>query len=325
VRGHPLKKLMVISAIVFVAMTVSYAASGGYHLIEKIDVGGQGGWDLLTVDDAGRRVFISHETQVEVIDLQSKKAIATIPNTPGVHGIALAPEEGRGFVTNGRASTVTIFDLKTLAAIAQAPTGTKPDAIVYDPSTHRVFALNGGSNSATAIDAASGKVAGTVTLGGAPEFAVADGTGNIFVNVEDKNEVLRLDGRELNVKNRWSLAPCQTPTSMAIDRKNHRLFIGCRSHVMAVVNAESGKVIATLPIGDHVDASAFDPETGLIFNSTGEGTVDVFHEDSPDKYSAVERIPTHAGSKTMALDSKTHQILVPSNESGRFEILLFGN
>jgi len=320
-----LKKLMVISAIVFVAMTVSYAASGGYHLIEKIDVGGQGGWDLLTVDDAGRRVFISHETQVEVIDLQSKKAIATIPNTPGVHGIALAPEEGRGFVTNGRASTVTIFDLKTLAAIAQAPTGTKPDAIVYDPSTHRVFALNGGSNSATVIDAASGKVAGTVTLGGAPEFAVADGTGNIFVNVEDKNEVLRLDGRELNVKNRWSLAPCQTPTSMAIDRKNHRLFIGCRSHVMAVVNAESGKVIATLPIGDHVDASAFDPETGLIFNSTGEGTVDVFHEDSPDKYSAVERIPTHAGSKTMALDSKTHQILVPSNESGRFEILLFGN
>jgi YVTN family beta-propeller protein len=320
-----LKKLMVISAIVFVAMTVSYAASGGYHLIEKIDVGGQGGWDLLTVDDAGRRVFISHETQVEVIDLQSKKAIATIPNTPGVHGIALAPEEGRGFVTNGRASTVTIFDLKTLAAIAQAPTGTKPDAIVYDPSTHRVFALNGGSNSATVIDAASGKVVGTVTLGGAPEFAVADGTGNIFVNVEDKNEVLRLDGRELNVKNRWSLAPCQTPTSMAIDRKNHRLFIGCRSHVMAVVNAESGKVITTLPIGDHVDASAFDPETGLIFNSTGEGTVDVFHEDSPDKYSAVERIPTHAGSKTMALDSKTHQILVPSNESGRFEILLFGN
>lgn len=320
-----MKKLMVISAIVFVAMTVSCAASGGYHLIEKIDVGGQGGWDLLTVDDAGRRVFVSHETQVEVIDLQSKKAIATIPNTPGVHGIALAPEEGRGFVTNGRASTVTIFDLKTLAAIAQAPTGTKPDAIVYDPSTHRVFALNGGSNSATVIDAASGKVAGTVTLGGAPEFAVADGTGNIFVNVEDKNEVLRLDGRELNVKNRWSLAPCQTPTSMAIDRKNHRLFIGCRSHLMAVVNAESGKVIATLPIGDHVDASAFDPETGLIFNSTGEGTVDVFHEDSPDKYSAVERIPTHAGSKTMALDSKTHQILVPSNESGRFEILLFGN
>jgi YVTN family beta-propeller protein len=319
-----LKKLVLISVLAFAAIGMSYA-SGGYHLIEKIDVGGQGGWDYLTVDDAGRRVFVSHETQVEVIDLQSKKAIAKIPDTPGVHGIALAPEEGRGFVSNGRASTVTIFDLKTLAAISQVPTGKKPDAIVYDPFTHRVFAMNGGSNSATAIDAASGKVAGTVDLGGGPEFAVADGSGSVFVNIEDKNEALRIDAHELTVKNRWPLAPCQAPSSMAIDRKNHRLFIGCRSHVMAVVDAENGKVILTLPIGDHVDASAFDPETGLIFNSTGEGTVDVFHQDSPDKYSAVERIPTHAGSKTMALDSKTHQIFVPSNEAGKFQILLFGN
>lgn len=319
-----MKKLVLISVLAFAAIGMSYA-SGGYHLIEKIDVGGQGGWDYMTVDDAGHRVFVSHETQVEVIDLQSKKAIAKIPDTPGVHGIALAPEEGRGFVSNGRASTVTIFDLKTLAAISQVPTGKKPDAIVYDPFTHRVFAMNGGSNSATAIDAASGKVAGTVDLGGGPEFAVADGSGSVFVNIEDKNEALRIDAHELTVKNRWPLAPCQAPSSMAIDRKNHRLFIGCRSHVMAVVDAENGKVILTLPIGDHVDASAFDPETGLIFNSTGEGTVDVFHQDSPDKYSAVERIPTHAGSKTMALDSKTHQIFVPSNEAGKFQILLFGN
>jgi YVTN family beta-propeller protein len=319
-----LKKLLLISVLAFAAIGANYA-SGGYHLIEKIDVGGQGGWDYLTVDDVGRRVFVSHETQVEVIDLQSKKAIAKILDTPGVHGIALAPEEGRGFVSNGRASTVTIFDLKTLAALSQVPTGKKPDAIVYDPFTHRVFAMNGGSNSATAIDAASGKVAGTVDLGGGPEFAVADGSGSIFVNIEDKNESLRIDARGLTVKNRWPLAPCQAPSSMAIDRKNHRLFIGCRSHVMAVVDAENGKVILTLPIGDHVDTSAFDPDTGLIFNSTGEGTVDVFHEDSPDKYSAVERIPTHAGSKTMALDSKTHQILVPSNEAGKFQILLFGN
>jgi YVTN family beta-propeller protein len=319
-----LKTLLMISAFAFAAMSVSYSARG-YHLIEKIDVGGQGSWDYLTVDDAGRRVFISHETQVEVVDLQSKKAIATIPNTPGVHGIALAPEEGRGFVSNGRASTVTIFDLKTLATISQVPTGKKPDAIVYDHSTHRVFAMNGGSNSATAIDAATGKVAGTIDLGGGPEFAVADGSGSVFVNIEDKNETLRIDANGLTVKNRWPLAPCQAPSSMAIDQKNHRLFIGCRSHVMAVLDAESGKVILTLPIGDHVDASAFDPETGLIFNSTGEGTVDVFHQDSPDKYSAVERIPTHAGSKTMALDSKTHQIFVPSNEAGKFQVLLFGN
>jgi YVTN family beta-propeller protein len=205
------------------------------------------------------------------------------------------------------------------------PTGKKPDAIVYDPSTHRVFAMNGGGNSSTVIDAANGKVVDTIELGGGPEFAVADGSGNIFVNLEDRSEMLRIDARELTVKNRWPLAPCEHPSSLAIGRANHRLFVGCRSRVMAVVNSENGQIIVTLPIGDHVDATAFDPETGLIFNSTGEGTVDVFHEDSPDKYSGVERIPTHAGSKTMALDSKTHQIFVPSNESGKFQILLFGN
>lgn len=233
--------------------------------------------------------------------------------------------EGRGFVSDGRANAVTIFNLKSLAVIARVPAGTKPDAIVYDPSTHRVFAMNGGSSTSTAIDAATGKVIGTIDLGGGPEFTVADGTGNIFVNLEDESETLRIDARALTVTNRWPLAPCERPSSLAIDRANHRLFVGCRSRVMAVVNAENGKVIVTLPIGDHVDASAFDPGTGLIFNSTGEGTVDVFLEDTPDKFSAVERIPTHAGSKTMALDSRTHQIFVPSNESGKFQVLLFGD
>jgi YVTN family beta-propeller protein len=262
---------------------------------------------------------------VDVIDLESRTVSGKIPNTPGVHGIALAPDERRGFISNGQVATVTIFDLASLAVISQVPTGKKPDAIVYDPSTHRVFAMNGGSNSSTVIDAASGKVVGTIDLGGGPEFAASDGAGNIFVNLEDQNETLRIDTRALTVTSRWPLAPCERPSSMAIDRAHHRLFIGCRSRVMAVVNTETGKVIATLKIGDHVDASAFDPETGMIFNSTGEGTVDVFHEDSPDLYRAVERIPTHTGSKTMALDLKTHQILVPSEESGKFQILLFGN
>ncbi len=277
------------------------------------------------MDEPGQRLFVSHETQVEVIDLALNSVSGKIPDTPGVHGIALAQEEGRGFISNGQTSTVTIFDLKTLAAISQAPAGKKPDAIVYDSSTHRVFAMNGGSNSSTVIDAASGKVLGTIALGGGPEFAAADGSGNVFVNLEDQSEVLRIDARNLTVKNRWPLAPCERPSSMAIDRANHRLFIGCRSKVMAVVNSDTGNVIVTLPIGDHVDASAFDPATGLIFNSTGEGSIDVFHQDSPDKYSAVQRIPTHAGSKTMALDSKTHELLVPSIESGKFQILLFGN
>jgi YVTN family beta-propeller protein len=236
----------------------------------------------------------------------------------------IAPELGRGFTSNGGAGTVTVFDLKTLGPIVQVPTGKKPDAIVYDPATSRVFAMNGGSNSSTAIDAATGKVAGTIDLGGGPEFATADGAGNVFVNLEDESLVLRIDSRGLTVKDRWPLAPCERPSSMAIDPANHRLFIGCRSKVMAVVNAETGKVITTLPIGDHVDASAFDSSTGLIFNSTGEGTVDVFHQDSPDQYSPVARIPTHSGSKTMALDPKTHQLFVPANESGSFGVLVFG-
>jgi YVTN family beta-propeller protein len=319
-----LKKSLILCACVLVTIAAVFAA-GGYHLLRTIPVGGTGGWDYLTVDEPDQRLFVSHETQVEVIDLASNSVIGNIADTPGVHGIALAPEEHRGFVSNGQASRVTIFDLKTLAAISQVPTGKKPDAIVYDPSTRRVFAMNGGSDSSTVIDAASGKVVGTIALGGGPEFAAADGSGNVFVNLEDQSEALRIDAHELKVTNRWPLAPCQRPSSMAIDRVNHRLFVGCRSKVMAVVNSDTGNVIATVPIGDHVDASAFDPATGLIFNSTGEGTIDVFHQDSPDTYSAVQRIPTHAGSKTMALNSKTHELLVPSNESGKFQILLFGN
>src|SRR5580698_8661741 len=317
-----LKKALILCACVLATIAAVFAAAG-YHLLRTIPVGGAGSWDYLTVDEIGQRLFVSHETQVEVIDLASNRVNGKITDTPGVHGIALAEDAGHGFISNGQASTVAIFDLKTLVAVSQVPTGKKPDAIVYDPSTHRVFAMNGGSDSSTAIDAASGKVVGTITLGGGPEFATADGLGHIFVNIEDQSEALRIDTRELKVTNRWPLAPCQRPSSMAIDRVNHRLFIGCRSKVMAVVNSQTGNVIATLPIGDHVDATAVDPVTGLIFNSTGEGTIDVFHQDSPDKYSAAQRIPTHAGSKTMALNSRTHELLVPSNASGTFQILLF--
>jgi DNA-binding beta-propeller fold protein YncE len=319
-----LKKYLILCACVLVTMAALFAATG-YHLLRTIAVGGAGGWDYLTVDETGQRLFVSHETQVEVIDLESNRVSGKIADTPGVHGIALAPEAARGFISNGQASTVTIFDLKTLAAISQVPTGKKPDAIVYDPSTRRVFAMNGGGNSSTVIDAVSGIIVGTIALGGGPEFAVADGLGNVFVNLEDENETLRIDTRDMTVKNRWPLAPCERPSSMAIDRAQHRLFIGCRSKVMAVVNSDTGRVIATLPIGDHVDASAFDAATGLVFNSTGEGTIDVFHQDSRDKYTVVQRIPTHAGSKTMALNSRTHELLVPSIGSGTFQILLFGN
>jgi YVTN family beta-propeller protein len=299
-------------------------AADGYNITRKIPIPGQGSWDYLIVDETARHLYVSHGTQVEVLDVDSESIVGNIPKTPGVHGIAIAAEFGRGFVSNGQASNVTIFDLKTLKPIAEVPTGQKPDAIIYDPATSRVFAFNGGSNSATAIDAASGKVAGTIDLGGGPEFAVADGNGFVYNNLEDEGLVLKIDSRNLTVEQRWPTAPCASPSSIAMDRANRRLFIGCRSKVMAVMNADSGKVITTLPIGDHVDATAFDPETKLVFNSNGEGTITVFREESPDKYSLVETVKTLPRAKTMALDPKTHRLFLSTAESGQFEVLVVG-
>ena len=247
-----------------------------------------------------------------------------IPNTLGVHGIAIAPELGRGFTSNGQSSTVTMFDLKTLKTLGEVKSGKKPDAIIYDPATSRIFAFNGGSNSATAIEAADGKVAGTIDLGGGPEFAVADGKGYVYDNLEDESLVLKINARTLKVEQRWPTAPCASPSSIAMDRPNRRLFIGCRSKVMAVMNADSGQVITTLPIGDHVDATAFDPETKLVFNSNGEGTVTVIQENSADSYAVLENVKTLPKAKTMALDPKTHQLFLSTAESGNFEVLVLG-
>jgi len=319
------KRAFCVAAILTVSCALFAApANGGYSVVKKIPIPGQGSWDYLSVDEAARRLYVSHGTQVEVLDIDSGTVVGNIPKTPGVHGVAIAAEFGRGFVSNGQASTVTIFDLKTLKPIADVPTGQKPDAIIYDPATSRVFAFNGGSNSATAIDAATGKVAGTVDLGGGPEFAAADGNGYIFDNLEDESLVLKINSRELKVEQRWPTAPCASPSSMAMDRANRRLFLGCRSKVMAVMNADTGQIITTLPIGDHVDATAFDPETKLIFNSNGEGTITVIHQDSADKYSIVETVKTVPRAKTMALDPKTHQLFLSTAENGQFEVLVVG-
>ena len=297
-------------------------AADNYQITKKIPVPGQGGWDYLTVDEGARRLYVSHGTQVEVIDVDSGAVVGKIENTPGVHGIAVAPELGRGFVSNGQAATVTIFDLKTLKKIADVPTGKKPDAILYDPATSRVFAFNGGSNSATVMDAKDGKVAGTVELGGGPEFAVSDGKGFVFNNLEDEGMVLKIDAKKMTVEQRWKV--CDAPSSMAMDRETRRLFIGCRSKVMAVMNADTGKVITTLPIGDHVDATAYDVESKPIFNSNGEGTVTVIRQDGPDTYSVVETVKTLPRAKTMALDPKTHQLFLSTAENGQFEVLVVG-
>lgn len=321
-----LLQLWPIFAVVAILGSVASiaVAADGYNITKKIPIPGQGSWDYLSVDEAARHLYVSHGTQVEVLDVDSESIVGNIPKTPGVHGIAIAAGLGRGFVSNGQASNVTIFDLKTLKPIADVPTGQKPDAIIYDPASSRVFAFNGGSNSVTAIDAASGKVAGTIDLGGGPEFAVADGNGFVYNNLEDESLVLKIDSRNLTVEQRWPTAPCASPSSIAMDRANRRLFVGCRSKVMAVMNADSGKVITTLPIGDHVDATAFDPETKLIFNSNGEGTITVIREESPDKYSVVETVKTLPRAKTMALDPKTHRLFLSTTEAGQFEVLVVG-
>jgi YVTN family beta-propeller protein len=321
-----LNRVLCLCAVLILAGSPLAAAPApsGYSITKKITLPGEGSWDYLAVDQSARRLYVSHGTQVEVIDVDSESVVGNIPKTMGVHGIAVAHDLGRGFTSNGQSSSVTIFDLKTLKPISEVPTGKKPDAIIFDPATSRVFAFNGGSNSATAIDAATGKVAGTVDLGGSPEYAAADGNGFVYDNLEDESLVLKIDARSLKVDQRWPTAPCASPSSMAIDPANRRLFIGCRSKVMAVMNADTGQVVATVPIGDHVDATAFDAASKLIFNSNGEGTITVIREDSPDKYSVVETVKTLPRAKTMALDPKTHRLFLSTAESGQFEVLVVG-
>ena len=297
---------------------VAVAAAGpGYHVIKTYKLGGEGGWDYLTVDPSARRFYISRGTHVIVLDADSGKNVGDIPDTPGVHGIALAPELGKGFVSNGREGTVTVFDLSTLAPSgSKIKVGENPDAILYEPATKRVFTFNGRSQDSTAIDAASGKVLGTIKLDGKPEFAASDAKGQVFVNIEDKSELTVIDPNKLEVKTKWPLAPCTEPSGLALDRKNRRLFVGCDNKMMAVVDADSGKVLATPAIGEGVDATAYDDETGLAFASCGEGVLTVVREDSPQKFSVVENVKTEPGARTMALDTKTHNLFTVTAKFG---------
>ena len=301
--------------IAMFASTLALAAGSGYHVVTTYKIGGDGGWDYLTADSDARRLYISRATHVMVLDADSGKSVGDIPDTPGVHGIALAPELGRGFTSNGREGTVSIFDIKTLVVSNKVKVGENPDAILYDPATKRVFTFNGRSQDSSAIDAASGKVLATIKLDGKPEFAASDAKGEVFVNIEDKSELVAIDADKMEVKAKWPLAPCEEPSGLSIDRKNRRLFAGCGNKMMAVVDADSGKVLATPPIGDGVDATTFDPETGLAFASCGEGVLTVVKEDSPGKFSA-ENVPTQQGARTLALDFKTHNVFVVTAKFG---------
>jgi DNA-binding beta-propeller fold protein YncE len=334
-----MRKVLTTLLLLFAAGAVAWSAEEGYRPLKTVPIDGDGGWDYVTVDDAARRVYVSHGTEVVVLDADSYDIKGKIGDLQGVHGIAVAPDLERGFISNGRADKVTIFELKTLKAVGTVDTGKNPDCIIYDPATQRVFAFNGRSNSVTAIDAKSGEVAGTLELGGQPEFAVADGAGSVFVNLEDKDTIVKFDAKKLEVMERWPLAPGKGPSGLAMDRKNRRLFSGCHNKTLVIMNADNGKVVDTQPIGERIDAAAFDPETGRAFASCGDGTVSVIHEDSPDKYKVVETVKTRLGSRTMGLDSKTHKLFLPGadfkpnpdNPNGRpmivkgsFVVLVYG-
>jgi len=308
--------LICLLASAYVRAAAQSGGGSGYHLSKKVKLGGSGGWDYLEVDPATHHLFITRATHVIVVDPDHGKIIGDIPDTQGVHGIAFADEFNRGFTTNGRSSTSTIFDLTSLKAVGDAQTDKDPDGLIYDPFSKRAFSFNGDANSSTAIDAASGKVAGTVALGGGPEFAASDNKGNIFVNLEDKNALVKFDAKTLQVENTWPLAPCESPSGLAIDAAHEILVVGCRNKLMTFVDGNTGKILGTVPIGQGVDANRFDPATGYAFASCGDGTLAIAHEDSPTKFSLVETIQTQRGARTMALDYATHTVYLVTADSG---------
>lgn len=302
-------------ALVLMPAVIAIAAATGYHIVKQIKIGGEGGWDYLTMDSAARRLYVSHATHVVVVDVDAGKVVGDIPDTQGVHGIAVVPELNRGFTSNGRTNNVTIFDLKTLKPISQVATGENPDSIRFEPVSGRVFTFNGRSKDSTAIDAKTGKTAGTIALNGKPEFAIADGKGKLYVNIEDTSEIVEIDAAKLAVAKRYSLKPCDGPSGLAMDTKNRRLFSVCSNRLMAVSDPDMGKVLATPAIGQGPDGAAFDPGTGYAFSSNGDGTLTIVQEMA-GKWEVLENIATERGARTITLDEKTHNVYLPTADSG---------
>jgi DNA-binding beta-propeller fold protein YncE len=289
--------------------------SSGYKLINKFHIEGDGGWDYLNVDESTGRIFVSHSGVVQVIDEKDGKLLGTIPDTKGVHGIAIAADLNKAFISNGRDSSVTIIDLKSLAFITKVPvTGQNPDAILYDPFSHKVFVYNGRTANATVIDGTTNKVVSTIKLDGKPENSVTDGKGKVYVNIEDKSVISVINSTTDTVEQTWSIAPGEEASGMALDNENHRLFTVCSNKLMIVLNALSGEVIATLPIGDGSDGAAFDPELKRAYSSNGEGTLTVVQEIGPDKFTVLENVPTLRGARTITVDRKTHHIFMSTAE-----------
>ena len=312
-----MKKIsLVIAALVF-GVTVNAQTSNKYKVLKKISVAGDAGWDFLEVDELGQHLFLSHGNEVNVVDLKTDKTIATIPDTKGVHGITIANDVNKGFITNGKDSSVTVFDLKTFATLDKIKTkGVSPDAILYDEFTHRVFSFNARSNDVNVIDAKTNKILETIKFDSNPEVAVTDGKGTIYVNLEEKSMVVVIDAVAMKIKNTWSLAPGEEPTGLALDNKTHRLFSACANKMMVVMNAENGKVITTLPIGEGTDGAAFDAEKKCAYSSNGEGTITVVKEVDENTFKVVETVATQKGARTIALNKTTHHLYVPTAERG---------
>lgn len=311
-----MRSLRIILFLSMITMSIALPAQQ-YKVTGRISSPGEGGWDYLFADSGARKLYVTHGNEVEVIDLDTEKPAGKITGLNRIHGVAIAADLHRGFISDGAANEVVVFDTTSDSAIQRVKAGINPDGIIYDASSNRVFAFNGRSGDATVIDAATGKVAGTINLGGKPEFPASDGKGNLYVNIEDKSEIAKINPTSMQVEARWPLAPCEEPSGLAMDTASRRLFAVCSNEKMAVVDADGGKVVATVPIGKGPDAAAFDEGKSLIFSSNGQdGTLTVVKEESPNKYSVVETIPTEKSARTMALDSKSHHLYLSSAQLG---------
>lgn len=305
-----------VCGVLLLCSAVLPLESQSYHIARRYTLGGNGGWDYLALDTVSHRLFIAHQDRVIVVDPDSGKVLGEIPGLNPAHGVAFAYEAGHGFATSGADSTVTMFDLKSLRVLGHTMVPPDDDAVLYDPATKRIFTFNGDAHSATAIDAASGKRVGDIELGASPEFGVSAGDGKLFVNLEDKNAVAELDAAAMRVKRQWSIAPCESPTGLAIDRAHHLLFSGCRNKLMAISDATNGALVTTVPIGQGVDACRFDPGTQLAFASNGDGTLTVIHEDTSGSFTVVANVATKRGARTMELDPKTHRVFTATADFG---------
>jgi len=315
-----------------------------YRALGEIPVGGDTGWDYLSIDGDARRLYVAHGSHIAVIDLDAGRVVGDIPDTPGVHGFAIAHDLGRGFSSNGGEAKVSIVELASLKTLGKVGTGENPDAVLYEPARKEVYAFNGRGHSVTVISAPSGEAVATIALPGKPEFAAADSAaGRIFVNIEDKNEIVAIDTQQHKVAATWPIAPGESASGMAFDPAHHRLFIGCDNNKMLMIDSTDGKVVSSVPIGSEVDANAFDPELQLAFSSNGDGTLTIAHEDSPRKLTVVQTVKTQPSARTMALDPKTHRVYLaaatllpaptpapgaprhrPPTAPGSFKILVYG-